>query len=214
MKRACVLIIIAELLVLSAASIIFSFPCDPMRFTAIIQPIQVCDDSGDNCSAIEFNEEALQSIWQQADLKLDILPTRRFNSSIYQTLDSIEEGNVLLGYRPGLIALGPVGGIDESAHPIILNVCFAKSSFSPPGEIALAFEDGNGAWVISGLGVEIQTVALAHSLGHNFGLKHSEDRGNLMNEIFSKTNTSLYDWQVAIVQISRFVKPISKPLPK
>jgi len=202
------------LLVLSMASIVFPLPCYPMRFSAVIQPIQVCDDSGDNCSAIEFNEEALQSIWEQADLKLDILPIRKFNSSIYRTIDSIEEGNALLGYRPGLIALGPVGGTDESAPPTILNVCFAKSSFSPPGEIALSFEDGNGAWVISGLGSEIQTVALAHSLGHNFGLKHLEDRGNLMNEIYSKTNTSLYGWQVAIVHVSRFVKPTSKPLPK
>ena len=214
MKRACILIIIAGLLVFSAASIIFSFGCYPMRFNAIIQPIQICDDSGDNCSAIEFNEEDLQSIWQQADLKLDILPIKRFNSSIYQTIDSIEEGNALLGYRPGLIAPSPVWGIEELAHPTILNVCFAKSSFSPPGTVALAFEDGNGTWVISGLEAEIQTVALAHALGHNFGLKHLEDRGNLMNEIYSKTNTSLYGWQVAIVHVSRFVKPTSKPLPK
>ena len=214
MKWACVLIIIAGLLLLSAVSTLFSFPCYAMRFSATIQPIQVCDDSGDNCSAIEFNDEALQSIWQQADLKLQILPIRRFSSSIYQTIDNIEEGNALLGYRPGLIIPSSAGGIDKSAQPTILNVWFAKSSFSPPGAIALAFVDGNGAWVISGLGTEIQTVALAHALGHNFGLEHLEDSGNLMNEIFSKTNTSLYDCQVAIVHTSRFVKPMLAPLPR
>ena len=208
MKRACVLIIIAGLLLLSAVSTLFSFPCYAMRFSATIQPIQVCDDSGDTCSAIEFEGRTLQSIFQQADLTLNILPFKRFNSSIYQTIDSIEEGNGLLGYRPGLIGLSPDPGIDDEANSNVLNVWFADSSFSPPGVVALAYVDYNRAWVISGLGVDVQTLILAHAITHNFGLNHVEDWFNVMNEIFSFTMTSLYDWQVAIIQASRFVTPL------
>jgi hypothetical protein len=205
MKRKCLSIMIA----VSAVTILFLVPICADCFTASIQPIQVCDDSGPiYCSAIEFDSRTLQSIFQQADLTLNILPIKRFNSSVYQTIDSIEEGNHLLGYQPGLIGLSPDPEIDDEANPTVLNVWFADSSFSPPGEAALAYVDYNRAWVISGLGVEVQTLILAHALGHNFGLNHVEDWFNVMNEMFFFTMTSLYDWQVAIIQASRFVTPV------
>jgi hypothetical protein len=208
MKRTSLSIIIAGLLAFSAVTILFPGPTYPKGFTATIQPIQVCDDSGRTCSAIAFDRRALQSIFQQADLTLNILPIRSLFNSVYQTIDSIEEGNALLGYCPGVIGPTPDPGIDKTASPPVLNVWFAESSFSPPGVVALAFVDYNRAWVISGLGAEAETLILAHALGHNFGLDHVEQPANLMNEIFSPMNISLDDWQVAIIQASRFVTPI------
>ena len=208
MKRTCLSIIIGGLLAFSAVTFLFPVSLYPNSFTATIQPIQVCDDSGRTCSAIAFDKQALQSIFQQADLTLNILPIRSFFNSVYQTIDSIEEGNALLGYQPGVIGPIPDPGIDKTASPLVLNVWFAESSFSPPGVVALAFVDYNRAWVISGLRAEVETLILAHALAHNFGLDHVEHPANLMNEVFSPINISLDDWQVAIIQASRFVTPV------
>ena len=128
----------------------------------MIQPIQVCDDTGFSCANAgqELFAEAGNTIWAQAGLSLDFLNFTTFNSTLYQNLN--ESTAASFGGLTGL-------GHGQNDNPLVIDLWFVRSIFGAYGEGWLG---GNGIAIGDNVFSEGRLDTIAHELGHNLGLDH------------------------------------------
>ncbi len=147
-----------------------------------IQPIRVCDDSGNNCAGVNLFRDITERILAQAKLKVSFLPERQLNASRFLSINDRSDRNspdyefYELTRTGGKGAFGRNPNSTETSGPI--NVWFvdtieASSSFT---QFGLAWVDANGV-LISKEALEFNGTGradtLAHEVGHNLGLRHS-----------------------------------------
>lgn len=165
-----------------------------------VQPIIVSQAASEGGAAATFFGNAEQqaeiegyvdTIWAQAGIDVVFLaPTTYVSSFAY---DGYPEDHTY-SYRPTvdlsrIVAEGPV-----SQDPTVLNLFFVEvvpgypytSGYSVNG---LAFVDGNGVAMFVGselltftAGLQGIAKVVAHEIGHNLGLDHLAEGGNLMQE--------------------------------
>ncbi len=158
----------------SVQSIVF----DEVNEDLYIQPIQVCNDFGQDCARMNLFADITARILQQAKLRVNFLPTTQLNNSRFLTL----------GDNPDLDEFYEISRkgdpADYGRHPDStrtsgpINVWFVESILSGPGttQFGSAWVDGNGV-AISEATVDFnggrgRIDTLAHEIGHNLGLTH------------------------------------------
>jgi hypothetical protein len=146
----------------------------PTRFLSV-QPIQVCNDFGIFCADLALFEAETKKLWAQADIQVDFLAPVRINGSRFLTIDSQDEF-AELSFSGGRGAFGRHPLSTRTSGPI--NLWFVDRIFDGLVEsLGWAWIDQNGV-VISddilgfnnGIG---RRDTVAHELGHNLGLTHS-----------------------------------------
>jgi hypothetical protein len=160
-----------------------------------IQPVSICLDDGSSCSSMSYDATALQSFWlNQAGLTLDILPTRTFNSTAFQTMDNLTELTTFLTTNAD-----PSGPTNFSSPPI--TVWFSHGFAGGP--LGLALISGNRIWLDTDDSTNILTLDFAHQLGHAFGLENTDifSSSNLMSPSFS-IDAQLSDFVLDSPQVS------------
>jgi hypothetical protein len=129
-----------------------------------IQPIQVCNDSGANCATAGFFEPETDKIWSQAGLDIAFLPLVQFDETDFLSINDDNEFTRLISNS----------GHGQSSNSTTLNLWFVNSIV---GAFGTGSVGGNGVAIAgsvftfnNGIG-RLDTIA--HELGHNLGLQHS-----------------------------------------
>lgn len=148
----------------------------------LIQPIQVCDDSGSRCARANFFEDITAKILEQARLKVKFLPPNRLNASRFLKIDDSSRRNSAdyefyeLTRTGGAGAFGRHPDSGRTSGPI--NVWFVEEIETLNGftQFGLAWINANGVLVSEAaldFGSDGRTDILAHEIGHNLGLRHT-----------------------------------------
>lgn len=151
----------------------------PITKQVKLQVIQLCDNAGLDCAAVNTYEAAADKIWAQAGIDMLFLPTITWNNSTFLT------PNVTLGQDLTMFDQGSTTFNDPAVTGII-NIYFVKSLIYPgtlygegcgapifaaecQGEIGVAINATDVNAFNGGIG-RIDTVA--HEIGHVLGLTH------------------------------------------
>lgn len=155
----------------------------PMFIT--IQPIQVCDDLGNNCAQIPGPStsdfaDATDLIFAQPglDVTVNVLDAYTFNSSEYLITSSTELGDLLDQFATDTM---------RHQNSQVLNLWFVEDLHDDFAgtTFGLAFINGNGVIINDAIFGTNRLDTIAHEIGHNLGLSHasaSGDNNNLMRE--------------------------------
>ena len=163
--------------VFAAGLLTVSAGVQALPFQLTIQPINVCDNAGLNCGNPAENVFAAetQKIWAQAGIDVTFLAFNQLNNTSFL---SIDEDNVTPA--PSLANLAFGAGNQQNADPTVINMYFVDDidAGGAGTTFGIAFVGGNGVAIADevftangGLG-RIDTIA--HELGHNLGLSHSD----------------------------------------
>ena len=182
-------------------------------FEATVQPIQMCNAPGTTCANAGFSEAQIDAIFAQADLDIEFLPTIQVNDSDLLDVDVVGPGfggfvggdDFLFNHRPGSV------GTSTGGPP--LHLWFVRNQSFGFGNAAVAINGVGGNGAIVGNPPFLGSVlapdnpalnsAIAHLLGHNFGLGHVTDPDNLMNSpVLANLLTAA---QIQTIQGSQFV---------
>jgi outer membrane autotransporter protein len=147
----------------------------------VIQPVQVCDNAGNNCALVDYRQAATAEALKQAGVLPIFLPLNQINDS----------ARLAANAGPASFADGDGG----SADPTVINMWFtAANSITscggatpPPGRIYTGCAGGkeaviNGPWSANNAtdnGLDHNLIA--HELGHDLGLGHNNGATNLMD---------------------------------
>ncbi len=159
-----------------------------------VQPIRVCDDSGNSCARVNLFADITAKILAQARLKVSFLPINQLNATRFLSIESdsasrAESEFYQLTRTGGSGAFGRNSSSTNTSGPI--NVWFVNTLESTAGftQFGLAWVGANGV-VISGATLDFnngsgRSDTLAHEIGHNLGLTHSsggDNPNNLMTD--------------------------------
>ena len=150
-----------------------------------VQPIKVCDDAGANCASTPIFQPEVAKIYQQAGVASVFLPTTQLNNtSILNTT--------------GISAIQQAGNPGASANTTTINTWFVNNLTVPPPSVLFgeAWVGANGVVVNSSAvqgfnGGNGRRDTLAHELGHNFGLRHTDFGAGANNNLVTAGSTRL-----------------------
>ena len=136
--------------------------------TITIQPIDVCDNSGNNCAnagdaTLNALEAATQAAWAQAGIGITFLKTQTYDNSAYQSVTADLTTNAPADPARSLMR-DP--GHSQSSNPQVLNLYFVNqlTDVHNPGALLRGFSFTNGNGMILGPKPVLDT--LAHEIGH------------------------------------------------
>ncbi len=156
----------------------------------LVQPIRVCDDSGNSCAQVNLFADITAKILAQARLKISFLPINQLNATRFLSIDSddvsrAESEFYQLTRTGGSGAFGRNSSSTNTSGPI--NVWFVDTLESTAGytQFGLAWVGANGV-VISRATLDFnngsgRSDTLAHEIGHNLGLTHNSGEGSANN---------------------------------
>ncbi|MEM6451575.1 MAG: zinc-dependent metalloprotease family protein [Cyanobacteria bacterium P01_D01_bin.105] len=163
----------------SVETIVFDGEPEELR----IQPIQVCDDNGNNCADVNLFADITAKILEQANLRVSFLPTNQLNASRFLSIQDNPNRTSPDYEFYELSRLGGAGAFgrhpDSTATSGPINVWFVDEIEALSGftQFGIAWVDANGVLISkevadfnNGAG-RIDT--LAHEIGHNLGLRHT-----------------------------------------
>lgn len=165
-----------------------------------VQPIRVCDDSGNSCAQVNLFADITAKILAQAKLKVSFLPINQLNATRFLSIDSdnvsrAESEFYQLTRTGGSGAFGRNSGSTNTSGPI--NVWFVDTLESTAGytQFGLAWVGANGV-VISSATLDFnngsgRSDTLAHEIGHNLGLTHGSGDGNPNNVMTDGSNRNI-----------------------
>lgn len=159
-----------------------------------IQPIQVCDDLGNNCAEIPGPStsdfaDATDLIFAQPGLEVtvNVLQATQFNSSQYLVTSSTESNSLLDPFAT-----------DTNRHlnNLVLNMWFVEDLHNDTAgtTFGLALVGGNGIIINDAIFGTGRLDTIAHEIGHNLGLDHASalgDNNNLMQSGGSRNTPSV-----------------------
>ncbi len=132
--------------------------CWAVAATVKLNIIQVCDDNGNNCAAVNLNKAYTDKIWAQAGTTFEYGAITKLNSSNYLNPTQAQAGNLISSFFGTGRAL------------LAYDVWFVNSFSGTPGLRGLGALGGDGL-VVSAATAAVDTFA--HELGHNFGQDHT-----------------------------------------
>lgn len=178
-----------------------------------LQPIVIrSTDLSQVAPTSSLDEAVLDKIYAQADIDVNILPSKFLDGDYYQDILD-DDGPTITGLA---IATANTVGFDSS----VVNVWFVESIAN--GTL-LGYNNvlGNGRFAVAP-GALMDTVA--HELGHALGLDHVVDGNNLMSVPPSHTSPTSIDQiyptgnldqltaaQITTLTSSSFVSPVPEP---
>jgi hypothetical protein len=154
----------------------------PTRFLSV-QPIQVCNDFGIFCADLALFEAETKKLWAQADIQVDFLAPVRLNGTRFLTIDSQDEF-AELSFSGGTGAFGRHPFSTRTAGPI--NMWFVDRIFDGLVEsLGWAWIDQNGVVISDNILDLNRRDTVAHEMGHNLGLTHSNFGAGPSNNLMS-----------------------------
>jgi len=160
----------------------------------VVQPIKVCDDAGNNCAVVNTFHAGTAKALGQANVLPIFLPTSQFNNT---ALRDANEGpgsfvpqnggssdlRVINMWFTGRDSIKKCGGDPGS----IIGCADIPFLIVPAREIVI-----DAQLAIHFLGFSPYSNAIAHEMGHNFGLEHV-DRANTSNLMAPEVDSRFYD---------------------
>ncbi len=152
-----------------------------------IQPIQVCDDRGQNCAGVNIFADITAKILEQAKLKVSFLPTNRLNASRFLSINDSKNRSSSEYEFYELTRTGEKGAFgrhpDSTQRGGPINVWFVNTIEAINGftQYGLAWVDANGVVIsseVKSFGPNGRTDTVAHEVSHNLGLRHSTSGGD------------------------------------
>ncbi|HOX69696.1 MAG TPA: M12 family metallo-peptidase [Burkholderiaceae bacterium] len=133
----------------------------PLAFGAVVNLniIQVCDDAGLSCAAVNLNQSFTDKIWAQTGTTFNYGSITQLNSSKYLNPTEAEAGSLISSF------------FGTGREFFAYDVWFVNGFVGAPGLRGLGALGGDGL-VVSSSTAAVDT--LAHELGHNFGLDHTD----------------------------------------
>lgn len=200
----------------------------PITRTVTVQPIILSNDDGSNTATFFGSltqkteiENFIDATWSQAGINVDFLNAISWNNSF--------ANNGASGFqdpRPNTDLKAIIDSAESAnlthPNPDFINIFFVNlpAGFSPRDDnhaAGLAFIGANGVTQFVGtnlLGINKEIIAdvVAHEIGHNLGLFHTEDEiNNLMSP--DGTGNALTNDQIAIILNSDFANVSAVPVP-
>lgn len=173
-------------------AVLVTNPPQAITHTVSVQPIIVSDDGGANTATFFGNatqqlfiENFVDDIWAQVGIDVNFLSANTWNDSFANNGTSLPRPTSDLNT---VVNSGSSAGV-SNPNPNIINMFFVNvaAGFGTLGlnnAAGLAFVDGNGVtqYVGSNLlsfsgGREVIASVVAHEIGHNLGLLHSNSFG-------------------------------------
>lgn len=145
-----------------------------------IQPIQLCNDAGASCAPIPLFAAEVEKIYRQAGVAPIFLPTTQLNNT------------TLLTTSTGITSVDQPGN-GRNPNPTTINTWFVNNLVTDPGFVLYgeAWVNANGV-VINGSAVQNfnrgngRIDTLAHEIGHNFGLLHTNFGAGAANNLLTQ----------------------------
>jgi Dual-action HEIGH metallo-peptidase len=222
MHRVTLLALALALCAKSAVAAIIVNPAQPITHRVTVQVIQTALDNGSSPAAVFGDptreaaiKHAIDTVWAQAGIDINFLPnTIRYNNTFaYQ-------GALPGGVRPItdlnlMMANAQLQGGILHPNPSVINMFFVN--VVPGWSLNTAnWVNGVGNIGANGIAIFVGSSAsaehaghwIAHELGHNLGLAHTDPIENLMLSC-CRRNSLLTTEQVAAVFQTQFPKPLA-----